>query len=200
MLPVYISYFAGQGEKGGKSRILINALGFVAGFSAIFILLGAFAGKLGGLFVRYSDIVNIVCGAIIILFGLNFIGIIRMPFINTNLQAGGGRPAAGFFSSVLFGIVFSVSWTPCVGTFLGSALMLAAGSGDITKGMVMLFCFSLGLALPFMISAVFIDGLKNTFDYIKKHYGIIKVISGVFLVAAGILTATGLFGYFYSWI
>jgi len=106
--------------------------------------------------------------------------------------------STGFFSSVLFGVIFSIGWTPCVGAFLGSALMLAASSGESLKGILMLFSFSLGLGIPFVASAVLIDRLKSTFDFIKRNYRIINLISGGLLVIVGILMATGLMGYFLS--
>ena len=100
----------------------------------------------------------------------------------------------GFFSSLLFGIVFSIGWTPCVGAFLGSALMLAASQGHAIEGGIMLLTYSLGLGIPFLISALLIDKLKGAFDFIKKHYKVINVISGCLLVAVGVLMATGMFG------
>ena len=104
----------------------------------------------------------------------------------------------GFFSSVIFGIVFSVGWTPCVGAFLGSALMLAANRGSVIEGVIMLLLYSLGLGIPFFISAVLIDRLKGAFTFIKKHYNIINIVCGLLLVLVGILMATGLFGKFLS--
>ena len=95
---------------------------------------------------------------------------------------------------MLFGVIFSVGWTPCVGAFLGSALMLASQQGHVIEGMVMLFAYSMGLAIPFVISAVLINYLKTTFDWIKKHYGVINRISGGLLIHVGILMATGTLG------
>jgi cytochrome c-type biogenesis protein len=100
----------------------------------------------------------------------------------------------GFFSALLFGVVFSIGWTPCVGAFLGSALLLAASQGHVIEGMLMLLLYSLGLGIPFFISAILIEKLKGTFNFIKKHYNVINVISGGLLVIMGILMATGLFG------
>lgn len=202
MLPVYISYFAGtkseNGEKSDKS-ILINALGFVSGFTLIFTLLGAFAGQVGYLLQNYQQAFNIICGIILILFGLNFTGIIRLPFINNTKQMNMKKKKMdGFFSSMLFGIVFSISWTPCVGTFLGSALMLAASTGENLTGVIMLIIYSLGLGIPFIISAVFIDKLEKVFSSIKKHYKTITIVSGALLIVLGIMIATGLMNYIYG--
>ena len=106
----------------------------------------------------------------------------------------------GFFSAFLFGIVFSLGWTPCVGAFLGSALMLASQRGHVLEGMGMLLCYSLGLGIPFLLSAVLIDRLKTAFGWIKSHYGLVNKICGGLLTAVGVLMATGLLGRLLSWL
>lgn len=105
-----------------------------------------------------------------------------------------GTGGTGFFSSALFGVVFSIGWTPCVGAFLGSALMLASQQGHVAEGMLMLLVYSLGLGIPFLLSAALIGYLKSTFDWIKNHYRIINLISGGLLVLIGLLMATGTIG------
>lgn len=198
MLPIYISYFAGQTPDNNNRNVIINALAFVLGFTVIFVLLGAFAGKLGSILIEYSTVVNVVGGGVIILFGLNFLEILKIPFLNTNRQMTLVHSHPGFFSALLFGIVFSIGWTPCVGAFLGSALMMAASSGDTLHGILMLFSFSLGLGIPFVVSAILIERMKSTFDFIKRHYEVINRISGGLLVVIGLLMATGLLGTFLS--
>jgi cytochrome c-type biogenesis protein len=99
-----------------------------------------------------------------------------------------------FFSSALFGVIFSISWTPCVGAFLGSALMMASARGRTLTGILMLFVYSLGLGIPFVVSALLIDRLKNAFDFIKRNYKAINIASGALLVVIGLLMATGLMG------
>ena len=192
MLPIYISYFAGGGERGTK-KTLIGALGFVLGFTAVFTSMGALAGTVGSFLREYQTAVNIVSGVVVIFFGLNFLGVFKV-----NLFRGSNRAVntanMGFFSAVLFGIVFSVGWTPCVGAFLGSALMLASQQGHVVEGTLMLLVYSLGLGIPFLLSAVLIGYLKSTFDWIKRHYNIINKISGGLLVLIGLLMATGMFG------
>ena len=192
MLPVYASYFAGGGERS-KKKTLLGALGFVLGFTLVFVLLGALAGTLGGLVRRYQTVVNVLTGGIVILFGLNYLGVLRLNLFRGSKRAMRGE-RGGFFSSVLFGIVFSVGWTPCVGAFLGSALLLVAGQGRVLEGMLMLFLYSLGLGIPFVVGAVLIDRLKSAFDFIKKHYRLINIVSGTFLILIGVLMASGLFG------
>lgn len=192
MIPIYITYFVGGGERSVK-KTLTGALGFVSGFSIVFIAMGALAGTIGGFFSRYQTIVNIVSGAIVVLFGLNFLGVFKF-----NLFKGTGREVntenMNFFSAALFGIVFSIGWTPCVGAFLGSALMLASQQGSVLTGILMLLCYSLGLGIPFVMSALLIEQLKGAFDFIKKHYNVINKISGALLIIVGILMATGKLG------
>ena len=193
MLPIYVSYFSAGGEKSTR-KTLTNALGFVLGFTVLFVAMGALAGTLGGFLVRYQRALNIICGAVVIFFGLNFIGVFKLNF------TGNGRSVntdnLGFFSSFVFGLVFSVSWTPCVSAFLGSALMLASQRGHVLEGIYLLLVYSLGLGIPFVFSALLIDKLKTAFNTIKKHYKIINTVCGVFLVVIGILMATGLMGRF----
>ena len=198
MIPIYISYLAGQGNEGNRKSAVVNSIGFVSGFTTVFVLLGAFAGTAGSFLRNYSTAINIVCGIVVILFGLNFLGVVRIPFINANRQVEMKEFKAGFVSSVLFGIIFSISWTPCVGTFLGSALMLAATSRNVPKAIIMLLFYSAGLGIPFVLSAVLIDRLKAAFDFVKRNYHVINSISGGILVIVGILMATGYMGYFLS--
>ena len=192
MLPIYISYFAGGGERSTKKTV-VNALGFVLGFTLVFTALGALAGTLGSILIKYQTIVNIVCGAVVIFFGLNFLGVLKLNLFR-GMSGEIETENMGFFSAMLFGMIFSVGWTPCVGAFLGSALMMASTQGQILKGVVMLLCYSMGLGIPFLISAVLIDKLKSTFLFIKKNYYIINVICGIFLIIVGIGMASGVLG------
>ena len=192
MLPVYVSYFAGGGQRSTR-RTLINALGFVLGFTAVFVAMGALAGTVGGFLKSHQTAVNIVSGLIVIFFGLHFLGLIRV-----NLFRGSRRSVdtsdLGFFSAALFGVIFSVGWTPCVGAFLGSALMLASQRGHVLEGMAMLLVYSLGLGIPFLLSALLIDRLKSAMDLIKRHYGVINKVCGALLILIGALMATGTMG------
>ena len=191
MLPIYISYFAGGSERSTK-KTLINALGFILGFSLIFILLGTLAGTIGSFLSQYQLALNIITGLIVIFFGLNFLGIFKLNiFKGINFK---NKEDMGFISSLIFGFVFSIGWTPCVGAFLGSALMLASQQGTAVKGLLMLLCYSLGLGIPFMISALLIDKLKSSFNFIKKNYKVINIISGSLLILVGILMMTGTLG------
>lgn len=192
MLPIYISYFAGSDTKNTK-KTLIGAFGFVLGFTIVFISLGALAGTIGSFLKEYQTAVNIISGLIVIVFGLNYLGIFKLNIFRGS-KINFDTHNLNFFSSVLFGIIFSIGWTPCVGAFLGSALMMASGQGKVITGMLMLLAYSLGLGIPFILSAVLIQKLKTTFDFIKRNYRIINLISGILLIIVGIMMATGTLG------
>ncbi len=192
MIPIYLTYFAGGGERDTK-KTLTGALGFVLGFTVVFTAMGALAGTLGSFLTRYSFWVNLIGGSIVILFGLNYMGVFRLTLFK-GIQRSMQTSNMGFGSAFLFGMVFSLGWTPCVGAFLGSALMLASQQGHVLEGMGMLLCYSLGLGIPFLFSAVLIDKLKSTFGWIKSHYDFVNKVSGGLLVLVGILMATGTLG------
>ena len=192
MIPIYVSYFAGGGERETK-KTLKCASGFVLGFTIVFVALGALAGTVGSFLIRYQTVVNIVSGLVVIFFGLNFIGVFHLNIFKGN-QTQFQVKELGFFSAMLFGIVFSVGWTPCVGTFLGSALILASQQGHVLTGILMLLAYSAGLGIPFILSAVLIDKLKSAFTFIKKHYDVVNKICGALLIVIGILIATGMLG------
>ena len=194
MLPIYISYFAGGGEREIK-KTLANASGFVLGFTIVFIVLGVVAGTAGGFLKEYQTAVNIVTGGLVILFGLNYLGVLKIKLfggINRRVETGN----MSFLSAFVFGLVFSVGWTPCVGAFLGSALMMASQQGQAMAGMMMLLAYSIGLGIPFIISALLIDQLKSAFDWIKKNYQVINLVCGLFLIVIGVLMAIGMMGKF----
>ena len=184
MLPLYLFYFAGE-EQGSTRKTFRHALGFVLGFT----LLGAFAGSLGSLLYTHQTAVNLISGALIVLFGLNYTGLLRIPLLNRTHQWNAEIQKFGFFSSLLFGMIFALGWTPCAGAFLGSALLLAAQKGSMLHGILMLLCYSMGLGIPFLLSAVLIDQLKRTISFIQ-------LICGIFLILLGILMMTGVMSRF----
>ena len=190
MLPIYISYFAG-GRERSTAKTLTCAGGFVLGFTAVFVAMGALAGTVGSFLIRYQTLVNIILGGIVIAFGLNYLGVLNLNIFR-GMKGGVKTADMNFLSAFVFGVVFSVGWTPCVGVFLGSALMLASQQGRALVGTLMLLSYSLGLGVPFLLSAVLIDQLKGAFTFIKKNYGVINKVCGILLIAVGVLMATGL--------
>ena len=192
MLPIYISYFAGGGQRS-TGKTLKGALGFVTGFTLVFVAMGALAGTVGSFLREYQTAVNIVSGLIVVVFGLNFLGIFKLNLFKGSQHAV-KTGDMGFLSAFVFGVIFSVGWTPCVGAFLGSALMLASQQAHAVEGMLMLLAYSLGLGIPFVLSAVLIDYLKGAFGWIKKNYAVINAVSGAALILVGILMMTGTLG------
>ena len=187
MIPLYISYFSGNVDK--KNITIFKSIAFVLGFTLMFCILGIFAGTLGVIFSKYQTIVNIICGIIVIIFGLSYLEIIRIPLFKglnktTNIRS--------IFSAFLFGIIFSINLTPCIGAFLGSALMMASISETVLEGMFLLLMYSLGLGIPFIISAILIEKLNTTFDFIKKHYKVINNVCGIFLIIVGLSIMLGI--------
>ena len=197
MLPIYVSYFAGGGERSTK-KTLLGASGFVLGFTVIFVAMGALAGTVGSFLSRYQTAVNVISGLTVILFGLNFMGVVKLNLFQGRMNA--EFTPNGFLSSILFGMIFSLGWTPCVGAFLGSALILASQQGHVLEGMGMLLAYSAGLGIPFMVSALLIDKLKSAFNWIKSHYTLVNMISGGILIFVGVLMATGTLGRILSWL
>ncbi len=191
MLPIYISYFAGQSKNDGgrNTKMIFKVIAFVVGFTVVFTALGFFSGTLGKLLSEYQTIVNIVCGAIVILFGLSYLEVFRVPFFKGMNK---GYKVTGIASAFLFGAIYSISLTPCVGAFLGSALMLASSTGGALKGATLLLVYSLGLGIPFIFSAVLLDKLSGAFTFIKKHYKVINLVSGILLIIVGLAMAFGL--------
>ena len=185
MIPIYISYFVGADEGNNKKKI-INSIGFVLGFVIIFLILSIFASNLGNLIVNKIRYIKIIFGILIILLGANYIGFLKIGILNKSKGIKIKNKDFNFIKSFLFGILFSISWTPCIGTFLASALLLVASNNDMFKGIILMLLYSIGLGIPFIISAILIDKLKTMFNFIKKHYNIIKIISGVILIIMGV--------------
>ena len=185
LLPAYVGYFAGGMEK--KRHTLARAAAFVAGFALVFCLLGLTAGTLGAALSRHRRAVDLVCGAFVILFGLAYLDVIPLPFFKGVQRAG----TEGLWGAFLFGMVYALGLTPCVGAFLGSALMLAASVGGAWKGLGLLLAYSLGLGIPFVLSAVLIDRLGGAFAWVKAHYRTLNLVCGAFLILMGVMMATG---------
>ena len=180
LLPVYVTYFA-AGE-AGRGTVLARAFAFMVGFTTVFVSLGVFAGSLGAALAAHRTAVNIVCGALVIVFGLGYLGLFRLPF--TGMKS--GRTPTSVISAFLFGLIYSVSLTPCVGAFLGAALMLAASEGGALQGAVLLLSYSLGLGVPFVVSAVLLGRFRAAFGFIKSRYNIINPICGALLLLFGV--------------
>jgi len=187
ILPVYVSYFAGEGR--GKGKTLLTAGLFALGFSAVFCCLGLFSGSVGALLHRFHTVIDILSGLIVILLGLDFLGVIRLPFLKDFHPS---HHAKGHLSAFFFGVVFSVSHAPCMSAFLGTALVTASTFASSGKGALLLLCYSVGLAIPFLASALLIEKLSGTFDFVTRHFLSISRVCGVLLILFGIALSSGL--------
>ncbi|MFZ5989129.1 MAG: cytochrome c biogenesis CcdA family protein [Bacillota bacterium] len=191
LLPVYLFYLAGTSdgdskEVQNKGRLLLNSIGFVLGFTIVFVLLGAAATSLGTFLRSHKDVFKMVSSLIMIVFGLNFIGVFRIGFLNTEKRFEYKFDKLKFLGSLIFGMVFAFGWTPCVGAFLGSVLMMAANSDTLLDGVLLLLVYSVGLGVPFLITAMIFDNIRGAFRFIQEHTRIISAISGGLLILAGI--------------
>lgn len=197
MLPIYFVYLAGESQKNGKSlptnknRLLINSIGFVIGFTIVFTVLGATVTSFGHFLANHRSLLEKISGIVMIVFGLNFAGILKINLLNREKRFAFKFDSLRFLSSIVFGMVFSFGWTPCLGAFLGSALALASNSETIFQGMLLLFIYSIGLGIPFILTSVLFEKVKGAFSQIQKHTRTISIISGILLIIAGILVFTG---------
>ena len=198
IVPGYLCFLAGtsldkiaSGEDASKERnVFYFALGFVFGFSTVFILLGASATLLSGLIYEYLDILRVVGGIIIIIFGIHFMQIIQLPFLNrdTRYQIESYRP--GIVGSYVIGLSFAFGWTPCIGPILGSVLSIAASSETVTYGIVLLMLYSAGLGIPFLLAAYAINSFMRFLSKVRNYIRAIEIFTGVLLVIFGILILT----------
>ncbi len=179
---------AAKKQNKKKYRVLARSLFFVFGFTLMFVVFGGLVGLVSGFLTKYKTVVNIVAGVIVVIFGLSYVGLFRLPFLKGITKS---YKISGVWSAFLFGIVFAVGVGPCTGAFLGSALALASASGTVFKGILLLLFYSLGIGIPFVAAALLTDKTKRLFGFIKRHFNVIKIVSGSLLVIMGVLMATG---------
>ena len=184
MLPIYISYFSGSDSE--KNKALKNSIAFVLGFSLIFIILAILSNLMGIFLTQYLRYIKYAFGVLIIFLGLNYMEIFKFKLFSKFKKFNSDVKDMGIIKAFIFGIMFSISMTPCVGTFLSSALLLIANQDSLLKGTILIVLYCLGLGIPFIISSLLIDKLKNVFNVIKKNFKKVKIISGIILIIMGI--------------
>ena len=195
MLPIYLMYLGGEETDGTRhGRLLLNTLGFIIGFSLVLVALGPSASALGNLLTQHRLLLQRVSGLIVILFGLNYVGVFRITLLNRSKQFSVRTDNLRFWSSIAFGAAFSFGWTPCLGAFLGTALLLASNVDTLYQGMGLLFVFSMGLAIPFFLTALLWNRLQTAFGFIKRNLPRIQVASGLLLILVGLLMVFDRFG------
>lgn len=198
MIPIYLFYLGGRKEEGGKGRkrLFVNTLGFVAGFTLVFVVLGATASALGRLISEHRLLLQRLGGVVVVLFGLNYLGVLKIGWLNRSRVLRAEVGDLRFFSSLLFGAAFSLGWTPCLGAFLGTALILASNLNTMYQGMGLLFTFALGLGIPFLLAALLWGRLQNSLGVIKRNFRRIQAVSGALLVVVGLLMIFDLFRFY----
>ena len=193
IIPGYISYITGKPleeiEKNKKS-VLIKTITFSFGFSIVFITLGAAASALGNVLLFFSQQFRIVAGVIIVIFALNFLGLLKFNFLNSEKKFQTGNFKDNLIFPLLVGGAFAFGWTPCIGPILGSIITLSASEATITKGIILLSFYSLGLAIPFILSGYYMSVFLNSKKSFSKYYGVITKGGGLVLLLTGILIIT----------
>lgn len=199
LIPSYVSYITGisfdelVGPGSRRKNInttLLHSLAFVAGFTVIFVILGATASMIGQLMIEHLNAIRIAGGILMIVLGLFVSDVIPIPFLQQDAKIHLKDRPAGFLGTFLVGIIFAAGWTPCTGPFLAAALMQAAQSETMFTGMVLLVFYSLGIGIPFILSAIAISVFLSSFKKLKDHFRAIKIASGVILIIMGLLLIT----------
>ncbi len=196
LIPSYITFITGMGfEDVTRSRrtTMVHAMLFVFGFSLIFVALGIGATALGSLLLAYRDWISRIGGVLVIVFGLYMLGVLRIGAMATDTRVHLSDKPMGYLGTVLVGIAFGAGWTPCIGPILGAILTYASTSDDLSQGMLLLGTYSLGLAVPFLLSAFAIERFLGAFQKFRKHMGTVNRISGVLLIIVGVLMLTNWF-------
>lgn len=169
------------------SRVISLSLSFIAGFTLIFAFLGASATWFGKFLIEKKDIVRIAGSIVIIIFGLHLAGILKIKKLYTEKKFRIKKLSSGYFTSFLFGVVFSIGWTPCVGPVLSSILIMASMEEKVVRGILLLFSYSLGIGVPFLLTAILLNRSLLFFSKLRRHYHKIEIITGFLLVIIGIL-------------
>ena len=204
LVPAYISFMSGLSvdelqrsahRKAVLQKTLMTSLAFILGFSVIFVLLGATATTLGRFLLAKSYVISKIAGIIIIVLGLHFLGIFKksLNFLNYEKRFHVQNIQAGVIGAFIIGLAFAFGWTPCVGPILGPILFLAGGQETVGQGILLLSMYSIGLGVPFLLTALATQTFFNVLNRVKRYFNVIEVVSGVFLIAIGVLIFTGRF-------
>ena len=202
LIPAYLSFISGVSVEEMKSRdrksqalkkVSVNTILFVLGFSVVFVALGASATFVGDFLLSKLSLFNKIAGAIIMLLGLHLLGVFRIRFLNYEKRFHTRSKPLGPLGSFLVGLAFAFGWTPCIGPILAGILLLASNQDTVINGVVLLSAYSLGLGIPFFVTAVSFHTFLSVFGWMKKHFRTVEIISGLFLIIIGFLIFIGSF-------
>ena len=206
LFPSYLSFITGMSvdqltndASGARSTVLLHSIAFIAGFTTVFVSLGASFSAAGQFLFEYRDWIRIAGGALIIVFGLYIAGILRVGMFSRTKQLQVRNKPAGFLGSYLVGLTFAIGWTPCVGPILGSILTLASNDKTVQQGIALLFGYSAGLGVPFLLSSLALGGFLKFFKKYRPFIPTVERVAGVLLVAVGLLVVTNYYIVLNSW-
>lgn len=194
IVPPYLAYMTGVNVNGLKARersAALPALFFVLGLSTVFLVLGFAASAFGRAFLQYQDVLARIAGVMVIAMALHFLHVIRIPVLDQEARLNAGKQGGGAFGAYLLGLAFAFGWTPCIGPQLGMILSLAATGGELSRGTALLAVYALGLGIPFLLAAIFINRAIGVMNRIKPHLGLIERLMGVLLLIVGVMLLTG---------
>jgi cytochrome c-type biogenesis protein len=199
LIPSYLSFVSGvsveemrgaQAAARVRTRVVLNSVAFILGFSLVFVSLGASASFFGGLFLSYRNFIRVAGGIFVLLVGFYLVGLFKIVALERYLQFNFKDKPAGYLGSVLVGITFAVAWTPCVGPVLGAVLALAGASGEVGRGVFLLSSYAAGLAMPFFLSALAVNSFFQFSQRFRRYIHAVHVMGGILLIIAGVLLIT----------
>ena len=203
IVPPYLAYMTGVGVgglKSGERSAVVPALFFVLGLSTVFLLMGMAASAFGRLFLQYQEYLVKASGVVIVIMGLHFLRLFRIPFLDSEARMDVGDQGGSALGAYVLGLAFAFGWTPCIGPQLGMILSLAAGGAAVERGMALLAIYALGLGVPFLLSAIFINRAMGLMNRIKPHLKMIERVMGALLVIVGVALYRGDFARFAYWL
>jgi cytochrome c-type biogenesis protein len=209
LVPPYLCFLAGttfeqlttrQPVSLVARREILTAIVFVLGFTTVFVALGAGASAIGGLVRAYSDVLSMVAGVVIIVMGLHFLGLFRIPILHSTLRIDVREKPVGLWGAYLIGLAFAFGWTPCIGPVLAAILAVAASEQTVTKGASLLAVYSLGLGIPFILAAVAIGPFMKLLARMRSQLGFIEKLMGGLLVLTGVAFLTGTMSWMSYWL
>lgn len=206
IVPPYLAYMGGvsvtdmEDNRAARGRAVVASLFFVLGLSTVFLILGAGASALGRAFASYRPYLEVGAGVVVVIFGLHFLGLFRLKFLDREMRMDAGDQGGSAFGAYFLGLAFAFGWTPCLGPILSAILSLAGGQADVSKGVMLLGVYAIGLGVPFVLVAAFFPQMKRPMAWMKRNMGVIEKTSGVLLVVVGLAMATGFMSMFSFWM
>ena len=206
IVPPYLAYMGGisigdlTGKSGQRRSVAVPALFFVLGLSTVFLFMGFAASALGRVFLQYQPVLTKLSGAMVIVLGLHFLHVLRIPMLDREARIDAGNRGGSSFGAYVLGLAFAFGWTPCIGPQLGAILSLAASEASLARGTALLAIYAIGLGIPFLIAALFVTRSMALMSRMKRHMGVIEKAMGLLLILVGLALATGAFSRVAYWL